>query len=92
MEYLHSNIWEWRFWACHLCDLGCQLINGLNLPRPRLPKLRKAQAGGGLALGGEELLHQAFFMLLERLDTLALRPDQIVQRGEAIGDFLLFFG
>jgi len=38
----------------------------------------------------EKLLHQALFVLLEGFDLFALRPDQIIQRGEAIGDFLLF--
>ncbi len=41
----------------------------------------------------KKLLHQALLVLLECIDLLALRPDQNVERGEAIGDFLLvFFG
>ena len=62
----------------------------LHLPRPRLPKLRKAQAGCGFALGGEELLHQALLVLFQGLDLFGLQPDHLIKGGEAVGDFLLF--
>ena len=47
--------------------------------------------GHGLAdVLREKLLHEPALVGLVRLEPRALRPDQVVERGEALGDFLLF--
>jgi hypothetical protein len=38
----------------------------------------------------EKLLHQAFFMGLERGEFLGLGGDAVIEGSEAVGDFLLF--
>jgi len=46
----------------------------------------------GFAFGGEKLLHQPFFMGIERGELLRLQGDHFVEGSEAVGDFLLFAG
>lgn len=41
--------------------------------------------------GGEELLHQTFFVGLEGVELLGLGRDQLVEGGKTVGDFLLFW-
>ena len=43
-----------------------------------------------LLSGREKLLHQTFFVGLERFELLGLGGDQIVEGGQAGGDLLLF--
>src|SRR5690606_5268922 len=43
------------------------------------------------AFAGEKLLHQTLFVGLEGVQLLGFRRDQIIQRRQAVGDFLLFF-
>jgi hypothetical protein len=50
----------------------------------------EAEAGLGFAFAGEKLLHQPFFMGLERVHFPRLRGHQLVHRTQALGDFLLF--
>jgi hypothetical protein len=50
------------------------------LPRPGVAELGEAQARGGFALAGEELLHQPFLVGLEGLELLRLKLDQLIQR------------
>src|SRR5690606_18914107 len=70
--------------------LGQNLPQPLHLPWPGVAEGGEAQAGGGLAGAGEEALHQGAFVVLQRPQPRTLGPDQIVQRRQAIGDFLLF--
>ena len=44
---------------------------------------------GGLALGGEEMLHQALFMVLQRRQPIPFHRDPRIQGRQAIGNFLL---
>src|SRR5690606_24037633 len=60
------------------------------LPVGAGPKLREAEARAGFAFAGEELLHQPFFVVLERVELPAFRFDQLVQRAQELGDLLLF--
>ena len=62
------------------------------LPLPGVLKFGEAEAGLGFAFAGEKLLHQPFFMGLERVHFLRLRGHQLVHRTQALGDFLLFGG
>src|SRR5690606_7096365 len=68
-----------------------QLTKSLFLPLLRLPKLRKPQPWYGFAFAGEKLLHQALFVGLEGVQLSGFRCDQIIQRSQAVGDFVLFF-
>jgi hypothetical protein len=52
----------------------------------------EAEAGLDFAFTGEKLLHQPFFMGLERVHFPRLRGHQLVHRTQALGDFLLFGG
>ena len=63
----------------------------LLLPLSRIPKLREAQAGHRFAFCREKLVHQPFFMRLERVEFLGLRGDHVIEGSQAVGDFLLFF-
>ena len=54
-------------------------IDTLHFPIPSILKLRKTETRPGFTLPGEQLLHQPFFMGLERLHFLRLRGDQLVQ-------------
>ncbi len=72
-------------------EIGNSLIpQPLHLPRLGVAEFGKAQAGGGLAGAGEEALHQGALVVPERPQPRPLGPAQIVQRRQAIGDFLLF--
>jgi hypothetical protein len=53
-------------------------------------ELGEAEAGAGFAFAREELLHQAAFVGLQRFHFPALRGNHLVQRRQAVGDFLLF--
>ena len=64
----------------------------LRLPLPGVLEFGEAEAGLGFAFAGEKLLHQPFFMGLERVHFPRLRSDQLVHRTQALGDFLLFGG
>ena len=68
----------------------CHLPQRFLIPVPRIAEFGEAEAGFCFAFAGEKLLHQAFFMGLERLELLRLSRDQIIERGQAICDFLLF--
>ena len=67
-----------------------ELSQQTNLPLPRFPKLRKPQTRLGFTFAGEKLLHQPFFMGLERIHFAGLCSDQFIQGTQAVGDFLLF--
>ncbi len=54
-------------------------------------EFRKPQMRLVFAFAGEKLLHQPFFMGLERIHFAGLRGDQFVQGTQAISNFLLFF-
>ncbi|MNP23741.1 hypothetical protein D3C76_1164610 [compost metagenome] len=60
------------------------------IPLPGVFEFWETEAGLGFALAGENLLHQPFFMRLERINFPGLRGDQLVQGTQAVGDFLLF--
>ena len=62
----------------------------LNCYSWRVLELREAETGEGFGCAGEKLLHQPFFMGLERVEFLAVRGNQLVERSQALGDFLLF--
>ncbi len=62
------------------------------LPLPGVLEFGEAEAGLGFAFAGEKLLHQPFFMGLERVHFPRLRGHQLVHRTQALGDFLLFGG
>ena len=58
-------------------------------PLPSVLELRETEPGLGFAFAGEKLLHQPFFVGLERDHLPRLRGDQLVQRTQAVGDLLL---
>src|SRR5690606_11013679 len=58
-------------------------------PLRRIAKLRKAEAGAGFAFAGVELLHQAALVRLRLLYLAPLRGNQLIQRRQAVGNFLL---
>jgi hypothetical protein len=66
------------------------LSQGFNLPLPGFFEFGEAEAGLGFAFAGEKLLHQPFFVGLERVQFPRLRGDQLVHRTQALGDLLLF--
>src|SRR5690606_4643478 len=71
-------------------DDVAKVADGLLLPLRGGVELGEAEAGEGFAFAGEELLHEPFFVGLERVEFLAFGSDQLVQRAQALGDFLLF--
>jgi len=63
------------------------------LPRLRFPEFKDEggwEVRDGFPFSWEELLHQTFFVCLERLEFLSFSIDQIVYGTKEIGDFLLF--
>ena len=55
-------------------------------------KFGKTELGLGFAFAGEKLLHQPFFMGLERVHFPRLRGGKLVNRTQALGYFWLFGG
>ena len=72
--------------------LGCIPFLRRCAPHGFIPLLwRGAPQGRGGRSVREKLLHQPFFMGFECGDFLGLGGDEVVERSEAIGYFLLFF-
>jgi hypothetical protein len=69
-----------------------EIVNRFALPLRGGVELGEAEAGEGFAFAGEELLHEPLFVGLERVEFLAFGSDQLVQRAQALGDFLLLVG
>ena len=61
----------------------------LLLPLPGVLEFGEAEAGEGFAFAGEKLLHQPFFMGLERVQFPALGGDQLVQRSSGSRRFFV---
>jgi len=66
------------------------LLDAHSCPLAGVLKFGKAEAGLAFTFAGEKLLHQPFFMGLERVDFPRLRGHQLVYRTQALGDSSLF--